>query len=156
MKHLIFLTIFFVNSVNIYSQTFNEHYFTVNEKCKLIQVLDTYDGNDKIVVYQCSDGETSDIFRVIVTAFNKKITNTDTYYNTLKSEYSKLGQIKEITINGKKAIQVVENILIEGRKHKQVSVAMLHKGKSITLVLVTKSVNYTDVINRFKSNFKLL
>jgi len=147
---------FLVQFPKLYSQTFSEHYFSVSEKCKLVEVLDTYEGNDKLTVYQCVDGSSTNIFRVIVTTFHKKITDSDAYYRQLKSEYSKLGQTDEIRVKGKKAIQTIENIIIEGQKNKQVSVAMLYKGKSITLVLVTKSSNYTALIDRFKNNFTFL
>lgn len=156
MKYLLTIILTILLSDATFSQTFKDDYFSLNEKCKLSKVLDTYDGNDKVRAYQCKDESSADIFRVIVTTFASKITDSDSYYKTLEREYSKLGQTKFITFKGKKSLQTIENVVIEGKKCKQISVALLYKGKSITLVLVTASSNHSAIMERFKNNFSLI
>ena len=146
--------VFFVS----YSQTFNKQNFKFDGICNLENVLNSVDENgNNITVYQCSDLSNSvTIYRIIVLTFKEKITDIDEYYRSLKKEYSTLGTPTSTTLKGKKAIQVVEDVLIEGHNMKQVNVSTFHKSKAITLVLITNSSSFSSLLSNFKNQFSYL
>jgi hypothetical protein len=76
--------------------------------------------------------------------------------NELKADYSKLGAASFITFKGRKAVQVTENVTIEGHSFKQHSISFLYKNKALTLVLVTNSSSGTVLREKYKTNFDLL
>lgn len=157
MKKIILLLTLQLIITASYSQTFSEHNFKVQTICTLTSALNTVDGEDKVNVYQCVDQSSSiSIYRVNVITFKKQITDNETYLNKLKADYSKLGAASFITFKGKKAVQVTENVTIEGHSFKQHSISFLYKNKGLTLVLVTNSSSGTVLLEKYKTNFSLL
>ena len=155
-KTVSLLTLLIILNVS-FSQTFTEHNFKVQTVCTLTIALKTVDGEDKVNVYQCIDQSSSiSIYRVNVITLKKQITDNETYLNKLKADYSKLGAASFITFKGKKAVQVTENITIEGHSFKQYSISFLYKNKVLTMVLVTNSSSGTVLLEKYKTNFSLL
>jgi len=157
MKMIILLLTILLSAEVSFSQTFTEHNFKVQTICALTSALNTLDGDEKVNVYQCIDQSSSiSIYRVNVITFKKQITDSETYLNQLKADYSKLGAASFITFKGKKAVQVTENVTIEGHNFKQHSISFLYKNKALTLVLVTNSSSGTVLLENYKTNFSLL
>lgn len=141
-----------------YSQSINEHHFKYTGKCNLTNAINTFDkkGN-KVSVYQfIVKTPTVTIYRVNVISFKENITDTNEYFRSLKSEYSKLGSVSTTTINGMKALQVREKVDIQGYSMKQISISTLYKNKSITLVLVSNSPEYESLLLDFQSKISFL
>lgn len=141
-----------------FSQTFNQHYFKYSGICSLQNALNTTDDKgNKVAVYQCLNQASSvSIYRINVITFKTAITDIDEYFSSLRKEYSNLGTPTATTLKGKKAVQVVENVNIEGHSMKQISISTLYKNKAITLVLVTNSSSYNTLLTNFKNQFSFL
>jgi hypothetical protein len=158
MRRILLLLTTLLFAINFsYAQTFTEHNFKIQTVCALTSALNTIDGEDRINVYQCIDQSSSiSIYRVNVITFKKQITNNETYLDKLKSDYSKLGPASFTTFKGQKAVQVIENVVIEGHSFKQYSISFLYKNKALTLVLVTNSSSAGALLEKCKTNFSLL
>jgi len=155
---LLVISIFAFFNFTSYSQTFSLHHFKYTGNCNLENALNTVDekGN-KVTVYQCLvQSPAITIYRVNVITFKENITDTDEYLRTLKIEYSKLGSTSSTTLNGIRAVQVKEDVNIQGYSMKQISTATIYKNKSITLVLVTNSPSYDTLLTDFQSQFVFL
>lgn len=158
IKQLFISTLLLFSSTALFSQTFSQHSFKYQGSCSLENAVNTTDGNgNRVSVYQCINQSSSiSVYRVNVISFKALITDTEEYFKSLKREYSNLGTPISTTLKGKRAVQVVENVTIEGHTMKQISVSTLYKNKAITLVLVTNSSNYNSLLNNFKNNFSFL
>ncbi|MBC7749339.1 MAG: hypothetical protein H7Z76_12320 [Methylotenera sp.] len=159
MKQLIItICILFVTYFNSFSQTFSQQNFKFDGICNLQNAVNTVDENgNKVTVYQCVNQASSiNVYRINVIAFKAIITDIEEYYRSLKKEYSNLGTPTSTTLKGKKAVQVIENVTIEGHSMKQISVSTLYKNKAITLVLVTNSSSYSTLLSNFKNQFSFL
>ncbi len=159
MKKFTIIWIFILAlSMTSLSQAFTQHNFKYQGSCTLETAVNTNDANgNKVAVYQCVNQSSSiSVYRINVITFKAIITDTEEYYKSLKREYANLGEPTSTTLKGRKAIQVIENVNIEGHSMKQISVSTLYKNKAITLVLVTNSSNYSSLINSFKNNFSFL
>jgi hypothetical protein len=152
------ICILFVTYFNSFSQTFSQQNFKFDGVCNLQNAVNTVDENgNKVTVYQCVNQASSiTVYRINVIAFKATITDIEEYYRSLKKEYSNLGTPTSTTLKGKKAVQVIEDITIEGHSMKQISVSTLYKNKAITLVLVTNSSSYTTLLSNFKNQFSFL
>ena len=141
-----------------FSQTFNQHHFKYSGICSLQNALNTTDSKgNKVAVYQCLNQASSvSIYRINVITFQTVITDIDEYFSSLKKEYSNLGTPTATNLKGKKAVQLVENVNIEGHSMKQISISTLYKNKAITLVLVTNSSSYNTLLTNFKNQFSFL
>ena len=157
-QSLITICIIITFYFNSYSQTFGQQSFKYDGACSLKNAVNNIDANgNKVTVYQCVNQSSAiTIYRVNVIAFKSVITDTEEYYRSLKNEYSNLGTPTSTTLKGKKAVQVIENITIEGHSMKQISISTLFKNKAITLVLVTNSSSYNTLLATFKNQFSFL
>lgn len=159
MKHkLIVVLTHLVLSSAAYSQTFLNNDFKFAGNCSLVKYIDTYDEKDnKVTAYECrSHIPESAIYRVFVISFKAFITDVDTYYRVLKNEYQQKGSVSNTTIKGVKAVQVIENIVLEGVPLRQISTVILYKNRSFTLVLLTNSAKYPQLLQAFKNSITLL
>lgn len=159
-KTITILYVLLLTSSHIFSQSFPQHHFKYNGGCSLENKLNTSDekGN-KVSVYEClipSSESVVTAYRVNVITFKYVISDINEYYRSLKIEYSKLGETKNITLNGIKAVQVEEEIDIQGHLMKQISIATLYKNMSITLVLVSNDKSYRSLLETFKRNISFL
>ena len=157
-KVLITISILIISYYTSFSQTFNQHHFKYSGICHLQNALNTTDAKgNKVAVYQCLNKSSSvSIYRINVISFNTIITDTDEYFRSLWTEYANLGTPTSTIFKGKKAIQLIENVNIEGHRMKQISLSTLYKNKAITLVLVTNSTSYNILLTNFKNQFSFL
>lgn len=155
---ILIICILFVTYLNSFSQTFNQQSFKFDGVCNLQNAVNTVDENgNKVTVYQCVNQASSiTVYRINVISFKATITDIEQYYRSLKKEYSNLGTPTSTTLKGKKAVQVIEDVTIEGHSMKQISVSTLYKNKAITLVLVTNSSSYSTLLSNFKNQFSFL
>lgn len=158
MKYKLFLLALLSLPVYLHSQTFLNNNFKFAGNCSLVKYIDTYDEKDnKVTAYECrSHIPESAIYRVFVISFKAVITDVGTYYRVLKDEYQQKGAVSNTTIKGVKAVQVIENIVLEGVPLRQISTAILYKNKSYTLVLLTNSAKYSQLLQAFKNSITLL
>jgi len=148
----------FLLQTTITGQTFTNYGFSVNCGCSLQNAINTVDdeGNN-VLAFQCSKTTAVVvIYRVNVIQFTKNIVSSSSFYASLRKSYSSLGAVTNTTLGGKEAVEVVENLMINGNRVKQVSISTLHRNNSITLVLVTNSSEYSSLVKEFKGQFKLL
>lgn len=157
-KILSTISVLLILASTSFSQTFKQHYFSYSGLCSLQNVLNTTDAKgNKVAVYQCLNQSSSvSIYRINVINFKTVITDVNEYFSSLTKEYSNLGTPTETTLKGKKAVQLIENVNIEGHSMKQISLSTLHKNKAITLVLVTNSSSYNTLLTNFKNQFSFL
>ncbi len=157
-KILSTISILLIFNSTSFSQTFNQHHFKYSGICSLQNALNTTDGKgNKVAVYQCLNQASSvSIYRINVITFKTVITDIDEYFSSLKKEYSNLGTPTETNLKGKKAVQLVENVNVEGHSMKQISISTLYKNKAITLVFVTNSSSYSTLLTNFKNQFSFL
>ena len=150
------LTLFIIKTSS--SQTFSKQNFKYTGKYVLQNVLNnTDDKGNKIAFFQCiNKSSTITVYRVSVITFKSIISNSTEYYSQLKTDYSNLGKTNTTTLKGKKAMQVIENIEIEGHSMKQISISTLYKNKAITLILITNSQSYNNLLENFKQHFLFL
>ena len=143
---------------NMFSQTFPTSNFKYTGPCSMARGVDSYDGkSNKVTSYECrSHIPESAIYRVIVIDYKVTIRDVATYYSSLKSQYAKQGKVSNSTVKGVQAVQVIENVVIEGVSLRQVSTAILYKNKSITLVLLTNSEKYSQLLQSFKNSISLI
>lgn len=153
------LLLLLICNTSLFSQNITKFGVSISTKCK----LDLYTTNntapgEKMSIYQCSvsSGNNMTIYRLNIIEFNNPVTYSDSYINDLKSQYSAVGKSSIIAINGKKVVQVEENQYIEGNLVKQVSLSTVHKGNSVTFVLVTTLSNFQPLLADFKANIKFL
>lgn len=144
--------------LNSFSQTFSQQNFKFDGVCNLQNTVNTVDDNgNKVTVYQCVNQASSiSVYRIDIIAFKATITDIEEYYRTLKKEYSNLGTTTATTLKSKKAVQVIEDVTIEGHSMKQIRVSTLYKNKAITLVLITNSSSYSTLLSNFKNQFSIL
>jgi hypothetical protein len=155
MKKIIVLTLIAFCATQAYSQVFKKHNVTISFTCSLQNILNTNDGINNVAAYQCvTEDDFIDMYRLTTIMFAYPITDFNTYIESLKDEYSAQGTVKETTLGGKRAVQVKEDIVVQGIKLTQYSIATLHKNQSITIVYVT---NRTENINlgRYKNSVTL-
>ena len=157
-KPLAIIFILLLSYITSYSQTFSQHNFKYDGVCNLQNEVNTVDGNsNKIAVYQCVNQSSSiTVYRVSIIFFKVTITDIEEYFRSLKREYSNLGTATLSTLKGKKAVQLIETVTIEGHKMKQISISTLYKNKAITLVLVTNSSSYNTLLTNFILKKQLL
>jgi len=149
-----------LSSLCCYGQTFPQHHFKYNGDCNLVSKMENTQSNgDKVSVYECLIPSSSSVvtaYRVNVITFKNSIYDVDEYYRKLRTEYSKQGTATNVTLNGKRAVQCEEVVDIQGHAMKQISIAVLYRNKSITLVLVSNDDAYLKYLQAFKSNFSFL
>ena len=138
MKKVIVLILITFFTLKTYSQVFEKHNVTISCACSLQNIVNTNDGVNDVAAYQCvTNNDFIDMYRLTTITFKNQITDFNTYIESLKDEYSLQGTVKETTLGGKRAVQVKEDIIVQGIKLTQYSVATLHKNQSITIVYVT-------------------
>jgi len=121
-----------------------------------INTSDTDGSKVKVLQYIRQNGENKvDVFRINMISFPYAITDTVAYYSSLVSEYASVGTVAEITILGKKAVQVDENITIEGVPLRQRSTSLLHRNINYTFVLTSNSENFENLNSEFLKDIKL-
>lgn len=157
-KSGITIGILFFCLLNSFSQTFRQHNFKYDGVCNLESAINTVnEKGDKVATYQCvKQSSTITVYRVYVISFKATIIDIEEYFRSLKKEYSNLGTPTSTTLKGKKAVQLVENVSIEGHSMKQITISTLYKNKATTLVLVTNSSSYNNLLSNFKNQFSFL
>ena len=157
-RSIIIFCILFLTYFNSFSQTFSQQNFKFDGVCSLQNAVNTVDENgNKVTFYECVNQASSvTIYRISVIAFKGTITDIEEYFRTLKKDYSNLGSTTSTILKGKKAVQVIEDVTIEGHVMKQISVSTLYKNKAITLVLVTNSSSFMTLLSNFKNHFSFL
>jgi hypothetical protein len=156
MLKFLFPIIFFIPAA-LLSQSFPAHHFRVSMDCSLTSVLSTNTDEGKVDVFQCMEESPSiAVYRINVISFNYPITELDAYFKNLEVEYASIGRTSRSTLAGKRAVEVWEDIVVEGRRFRQISVSTLYKNKAITLVLVTNSQQEAQLLQKFQRNFSLL
>jgi hypothetical protein len=142
-------------STNSFSQSFIDYGFKYDGDCSLQLAMNNKDasGND-VAVFQCvNQSTTTSIYRIITISYKKRITDQEEYYKKLKLDYTKLGRTSNTTLKEHKAIQVFENVTIQGNSMKQISISTLYKNIALTLVLITNTSSYESLLSEFKNQF---
>lgn len=159
MTKFIVSMISILSSFVVSSQTFSQHHFKFNGSCILENVISSVDDQgNSVSAYQCVNQSPSvaTAYRINVITFQKPVIDMEGYFRGVKNEYSKLGVTTSTTLKDKRAVQVIEDIYVQGQAMKQISVSTFYKNKAITLVLITNSSSYSTILSKFKNQFSFL
>ena len=105
MKRAIILNLIIILvNVQVYSQTFSQYHFKYSGNCPLESSWSTTsDNGDDVKIFQCVQNSTKSILQIRVVNFKADITDINSYYKDLKSDYSKQGTVSlPIHLKGKR------------------------------------------------------
>ncbi len=159
MKKMIISTCFVLNLYSAVSQTFTDLDFKYAGDCELkIQNTNADKYGNKGFVYQCFTKSSSLVllYRLNVVAFVEKSRDNEKFLARVKSDSELLGTTISTTFEDQPAIQLSEDVIVEGYKIKQVTITTLYKNKSFTFVLGTTASNYNKLLAAFKKDFSFL
>lgn len=96
-----------------------------------------------------------DVFLVNMISFPYEIADTLTYQSSLLIDYQKIGTASKVNFKGKNAVQVDEDVFIEGLRFKQRSTSLLHRNIAYTFILTSNSSNFIGIYKQFLDDIYL-
>lgn len=153
------LFVLFINN-SIVAQIFNQYDFKITGNFNLKEISTTYDGNNKAISFDntvyLNDYDIC-AYRVIIINFKEKITDLDTYFETLVKENRNLGgTVKQVYFKGNRAVKVVNRVLVEGTYFNQIQLYMFHNNKSYILAILTSSYKHESLFSDYIKHFYFL
>jgi hypothetical protein len=158
MTRLLYFSLVISLSLSVQAQDFTEQSFKYDGACALKIQISKVENGSKITVSQCitQSSSVTTLYRVNVIAFKTEGRDREKFLASIKEAYALLGTTSSTTLKGEPAVQLIEDVTIEGYVMKQITTTVLYNNKSIAIVLATTASSYNKLLTAFKKDFSFL